>query len=81
MIATLLYVANGSISHRDVYEMITIPSKHSWMSRVSVLPPNGLYLVKVDYDESSKIVTKTTDDKSDITEDSISTHSILNKRE
>lgn len=46
---TLIAAAEGAISKRDVYEMITIPSKHSWSSAIGVAPPHGLYLANVEY--------------------------------
>lgn len=54
MVATLIAVAEGRITERDVYEMLTIPSKFSFNSRVTVVPPSGLYLVNVEYDDEDK---------------------------
>lgn len=46
---TILAAAVGTISKRDVYEMITIPSKHSWMPSIGMAPAYGLYLANVEY--------------------------------
>lgn len=51
MVGTLVAVADGSIKQRDVYEMLTIPSHHSWNYRVNPVPAYGLYLVNVEYPE------------------------------
>lgn len=47
--ATIIAAAEGKISKRDVYEMITIPSKHSWISSIGMAPAYGLYLANVEY--------------------------------
>lgn len=49
MMATIIAAAEGSINKRDVYEMITIPSKHSWIPFIGPAPPHGLYLANVEY--------------------------------
>lgn len=51
IVATLLAVGEGKLTQKDVYEMLTIPSKHTWPSSVQIVPPYGLYLTKVSYDE------------------------------
>lgn len=48
MVGVLLGVAQGQLSHRGIYEMLTIPSKHS-CNQVSPAPAHGLYLASVDY--------------------------------
>lgn len=50
IIGTLVCHGQGKISEKDIYEMLTIPSKYNWISQVPVAPPYGLYLAKVDYD-------------------------------
>lgn len=54
IVAVILAVAQERITLRDVYEMLTIPSKHTWSSRVDVAPPYGLYLCGVEYDDKDK---------------------------
>lgn len=49
MVATLIAVGNGKINIRDVREMLTIPSKHSWDYRIQPVPSGGLYLIDVEY--------------------------------
>ncbi|XP_055320713.1 tRNA pseudouridine synthase-like 1 isoform X2 [Sitodiplosis mosellana] len=49
MVGVLLAVGNGKINQRDVYEMLTIPSKKSWNYQVPTAPSPGLYLTNVEY--------------------------------
>lgn len=46
---TIIAAAEGNISKRDVYEMLTIPSKHSWIGCIGMAPAYGLYLANVEY--------------------------------
>lgn len=48
MVAALIGIAEGRITKSDLYEMLTIPSKHSWQG-VGIAPPHGLYLKNVEY--------------------------------
>lgn len=50
IVGTLVSHGEGKISQQDIYEMLTIPSKHNWIPKIPVAPPFGLYLAKVDYD-------------------------------
>lgn len=54
LILSFLGVAQERLTIRDVYEMLTIPSKYSWCSQTAVLPPQGLYLCQVTYDDKDK---------------------------
>lgn len=47
--AAIIAAAEGRISKRDVYEMLTIPSKHSWIVSAAMAPAYGLYLSNVEY--------------------------------
>lgn len=60
MVGILLAVSQGQLTQRDIYEMLTIPSKHSWCNEAKPAPAHGLYLVNVDYDadELSKMTVK-----------------------
>lgn len=49
IVGTLIAIGEREISKRDVYEMVTIPSKYSWKN-LRTAPPNGLYLTKIEYD-------------------------------
>ncbi|KAH8301946.1 hypothetical protein KR044_001242, partial [Drosophila immigrans] len=53
IVGTLLAIANGRIDRRDVYQMLTIPSKHNWDHRVLVAPACGLYLCGVHYRQTA----------------------------
>lgn len=49
MVGVLFGAADERITQRDIYEMLTIPSKHSWPAQALPAPAHGLYLVGVDY--------------------------------
>ncbi|XP_059607953.1 tRNA pseudouridine synthase-like 1 [Phlebotomus argentipes] len=51
IVGTLLAVAEGKLTQKDVYEMLTIPSKHSWPNVATIAPPYALYLTQVTYRE------------------------------
>ncbi|EDV95962.1 tRNA pseudouridine synthase-like 1 [Drosophila grimshawi] len=53
IVGTLLALANSRIDERCIYQMLTIPSKHNWDSRVVVAPACGLYLCRVHYRETA----------------------------
>lgn len=50
MVSVILAAALGKITIKDVYEMLTIPSRFSWCPQASVIEPHGLYLCGVGYD-------------------------------
>lgn len=54
IVAVILGVAQDVLTLRDVYELLTIPSKYSWCNSAAVLPGCGLYLCKVHYDDKDK---------------------------
>lgn len=49
MVGTILAAGTGKIKQRDVYEMLTIPSKYSWNIKITPVPSHGLYLKNVEY--------------------------------
>lgn len=51
MVGTLISAAQGFLSAREIYEMLTIPSKHT--RSLHPVPAHGLYLVNVDYDNDA----------------------------
>ncbi|EDW68781.2 tRNA pseudouridine synthase-like 1 [Drosophila virilis] len=53
IVGTLLALANGRIDERCIYEMLTIPSKHTWEPRILVAPASGLYLCRVHYNDTA----------------------------
>lgn len=53
MIGTLIAAARGRITHRDLYEMLTIPSQKSLCKRINVAPADGLYLTNIEFREIS----------------------------
>lgn len=53
MVGAMVAAGNGQISIRDVYEMLTIPSKHSWPSPIKPVSASALYLTNVEYPQGS----------------------------
>lgn len=49
MVAVMIAAGNDKISIRDVYEMLTIPSKFSWPSPIKPVTASALYLTNVEY--------------------------------
>lgn len=49
MVGALIAVGEGRMNSHNIYEMLTIPSKHSWNQAISPAPSYGLYLVNVEY--------------------------------
>lgn len=49
MVAAMIATGNGQISIRDVYEMLTIPSKYSWPSQIKPVSASALYLTNIEY--------------------------------
>lgn len=52
MVGALIAVGQGDLSKRDIYEMLTIPSKYSWCREIQPVPSSGLYLVDVEYPDN-----------------------------
>lgn len=54
MVGTLVSYALGKITKRDIYEQITIPSKHHYGStEVRAVPAHGLYLANIEFSENA----------------------------
>lgn len=53
IVGTLLALAEGRIDERCIYQMLTIPSKHSWDHRIQIAPACGLYLCRVHYRDTA----------------------------
>lgn len=53
MVATMMAAGNNKISMRNVYEMLTIPSKFSWLSPIRPVNASALYLTNVEYPPGS----------------------------
>lgn len=49
IVGTLVAVAKGRLSQRELYEMLTIPSQQSFNNKVCVAPANGLYLTDIEF--------------------------------
>lgn len=49
MVGTIIAAGNGRITERDIYEMLTIPSKYSWLRTIYPTSSYGLYLTNVEY--------------------------------
>lgn len=55
MMGALVAVAKGKITHRHIYEMLTIPSLATFSNRINVLPSDGLYLADIEFREKCLI--------------------------
>lgn len=53
IVGTLIAAGEGKITERDVYEMVTIPSRSSWLRPIKIAPAHGLYLVSIEYPRAS----------------------------
>lgn len=62
MVGTIIAAGNGRIKERDVYEMLTIPSKYSWRHKIQPAPSCGLYLTNVEYPDELFVRNQTTVD-------------------
>lgn len=51
MVGTLIAVAENRITHRELYEMLTIPSKSSFSNKIFTVPSHGLYLADIEFRE------------------------------
>lgn len=51
VVGTLVAVAKGIITQRDLYEMLTIPSQNSFSNKIMVAPAHGLYLADIEFRE------------------------------
>lgn len=49
MVGSLIAVAENRITHRDLYEMLTIPSNSSFPNKIFVVPSQGLYLADIEF--------------------------------
>lgn len=47
--ASLIAVAQGKVTSRDIKFMIEVPSHRSWDTRLKTVPAYGLYLCEVAY--------------------------------
>lgn len=48
-VASLVAVAQGKVTIRDIKFMLEIPSHRSWCPQIKTLPAHGLYLCEVEY--------------------------------
>ncbi|CAH1154095.1 unnamed protein product [Phaedon cochleariae] len=48
-VASLVALAQGKITIRDIKLMLEVPSLHSWCPQIKTLPAHGLYLCEVEY--------------------------------
>lgn len=53
IVGTLLALAESRIDERCIYQMLTIPCKHSWDHRIQIAPACGLYLCRVHYRDTA----------------------------
>lgn len=60
---TLIAVAQGKVTTRDIKFMLEIPSHRSWNPVIKSVPPQGLYLCQVEYDKKDLDTFKDTLDE------------------
>ena len=53
IVGTLVAVGKGKIGEEDVKALIDVASSDAWPSNIITAPPDGLYLVNVEYDPVS----------------------------
>lgn len=51
MVGALVAVAKGNINQSDLYEMLTVPSQHSFCNKITIAPSHGLYLADIEFRE------------------------------
>ncbi|XP_063972373.1 tRNA pseudouridine synthase-like 1 isoform X2 [Diachasmimorpha longicaudata] len=51
IVGTLIGIASGTITERDVKVMLQVPNNKNWNPSIPMAPPQGLYLKTVNYDE------------------------------
>lgn len=49
MMGTLIAIACGHITKRDLYEMLTIPSQDLYTNRIRTVPAHALYLADIEF--------------------------------
>lgn len=49
LVGSLVAVAKGKVTNRDLKLMLEVPSHNSWDPRIKTAPPQGLYLCEVEY--------------------------------
>lgn len=70
MMGVLVAAAEGSLTEKDVYEMLTIPSYGNWPCNVAFsLPGHALFLTGVEYEEPE--VGESTIDENDDSKDEL----------
>lgn len=63
IVGALLAAAEGRLTEKDVYEMLTIPSYGSWPCTVAFTAPGrGLFLTSVEYEDPEAVNGATTAD-------------------
>lgn len=72
MVGTMIAAGNGNINQRNIYEMLTVPSKYSWDHRIQPAPSYGLYLTCVEYSDNvlENCIQTIEGNKEDVLEDS-----------
>nr|CAI5833939.1 unnamed protein product [Callosobruchus analis] len=58
-VASLVAVAQGKVSLRDIKFMLEVPSRHSWCPQIKTVPAHGLYLCQVEYSQEDQQTFRT----------------------
>lgn len=51
MVGALIALGLGRITEKDITVMLQVPSHNNWNSRIVPVPPNGLHLMDLEYDQ------------------------------
>lgn len=68
IVGALIAVAKGKMTKRDVYEMLTIPSRYSMHKGMNVIGSDGLYLADIEFCKNYKKPRNSTQLRSDTNE-------------
>lgn len=70
MVGVLVAAAEGDLTEKDVYEMLTIPSYANWPFNIAyTLPGHALFLTGIEYEEPEVGEDSATIDESDDSKD------------
>lgn len=51
MVSALLQLGVNNFTEKDIQVMLQVPNHQNWISKIIVIPPHGLHLLNVEYDE------------------------------
>lgn len=51
MVGSLIALGESRIAEKDITYMFEVPSHYNWNPRITPVPPSGLHLVNLEYDQ------------------------------